>query len=237
MGEEITISYDSLFDLTRREKSREELQKIEDSFYGDVASFLKDQERGLMGLSHGMEYEKAKIQITNVKKLLKELYEKRERKILNLVLYKVKSGTSLVDMTPLLPEEQVFFEKAYQLLMQGRESIIEPVLAGRNASMDILVNALTPKQENAGLPENSTLASAAAGENSAASSAGVLTGAGVGGNAVQEPRISVKLLMPLPEFLGRDLEIYGPFKEGDVAQISETVAKVLVEKNAAQFFE
>ena len=218
MGEEITISYDSLFDLTRREKSREELQKIEDSFYGDVAAFLKEQERSMMGFSHGLEYEKAKIQLNNMKKLLRELYEKRERKILNLVLYKVKSGTSLVDMTPLLPEEQVFFEKAYQLLMQGRESIIEPVLAGRNAAMDILLNAAAPKTE------------------SPADNGSELLIEVTGKKTIQEPRISVKLLMPLPEFLGRDMEIYGPFKEGDVAQISETVAKVLVEKNAAQFF-
>jgi DNA replication initiation complex subunit (GINS family) len=226
MGEEITISYDSLFDLVRREKSREELQKIEDSFYTDVAQFLTFQERNMMNLPHGNEYEKAKIQLNNMKKLLRELYEKRERKIINLVLYKVKSGTSLVDLSPLLPEEQVFFEKTYQLLMQGRESIIEPVLQGKTAVMDILLHSLEKKQDTAAILKTDETPEAQGKDDGFPAAPEV---------KAPEPKLSVKLLMDLPEFLGRDMEVYGPFKEGDVAEFSESVAKVLVGKNAGDF--
>ena len=216
MGETITINYDSLFDLLRREKSREELQKIEDSFYRDVADFLNVQEKGLFSLAAGSDYEKGKIQISNIKKLLRELYEKRERKIVNLAVYKVRVGSNVVDLSALLPEEQILFERLCLLLAQGREGLLEQVAAGKFALLDLLQGSLHQAGHAAGM--NGQIAPFSFPEP-----------------AKQEQKLQVTLLIELPEFLGRDLEVYGPFKAGERALISKSIAEILVGKAAAEF--
>jgi len=227
MGESVTIGYDSLFDLLRREKSREDLSKLEDSFYTDVAHFLKEQERTLFDASAGSDYERVKIQIHNVKKILRELYDRRERKILSLAVYKVRAGTSIIDVSALLPEEQVFFERSCQLLSQGREGILEPVLAGKNAVLELLHGVLLPKTVTISSPSN----------ESDSTSATPIAGSPGEAQVSDEEQIKVRMLYELPEFLGRDLRVYGPFKLGDVAMIPKSIAQVLLTKEAANVVE
>ena len=42
--EEVTITYETLFELFRREKERSELQKLDDSFFNNVLRYLKDKQ-------------------------------------------------------------------------------------------------------------------------------------------------------------------------------------------------
>ena len=44
----------------------------------------------------------------------------------------------------------------------------------------------------------------------------------------------VRFINAVPKFVGDDLNIYGPYEEQDVANLSERVAKVLVDKNRAE---
>ena len=102
---DINITYDLLFDILRYEKSRDDLQKLEDKFYQDVAEYLRSKEEYMISLNISTsEREITRIQLTNVKKLLSELYERREKKIINLALYKVKTGSELSALQNLLPE-------------------------------------------------------------------------------------------------------------------------------------
>lgn len=49
--------------------------------------------------------------------------------------------------------------------------------------------------------------------------------------------ISVEILKETPEFMGADLERYGPFEEGDKAEIPEYNAEVLIERGNAEQVE
>jgi DNA replication initiation complex subunit (GINS family) len=40
---DVKITYETLFDLLRREKNRNELQQLDPSFYLDVVSYLKEK--------------------------------------------------------------------------------------------------------------------------------------------------------------------------------------------------
>jgi len=41
--EEIVVTHETLFELFRREKSRDELQKLSATFFSDVASYIKSK--------------------------------------------------------------------------------------------------------------------------------------------------------------------------------------------------
>ncbi len=44
----------------------------------------------------------------------------------------------------------------------------------------------------------------------------------------------IKILKNLPKFVGTDLKVYGPFKEGDSAELPEKEAQLLVSKGIAE---
>ena len=248
MAETITINYESLFDLLRREKSREELQKLDDSFYAEIALFLKAQERIMFEAAAGADYERIKIQIGNIKKILRELYERRERKILNLATYKVRTATNILDISSLLPEERLLFERLCQVLSTGRDAILEPVLLGKPTLLDLLTSSLHASPQLADAPgmapERLGAREIHQGDqegdqerNQGNSKENQGSGEGAEETQTLEPKLSLRFRVALPEFLGRDMEIYGPFNQGDTAQVSKTVAEVLVERKAADFVE
>ncbi|MBR9702583.1 hypothetical protein GOV10_00975, partial [Candidatus Woesearchaeota archaeon] len=78
------ISYETLFELLRKEQSREDLQVLPEEFYADVLAFM--HEKHAAEASDGSAGHRAEIEFRNIKKVLKELYERRERKILLLAL-------------------------------------------------------------------------------------------------------------------------------------------------------
>ena len=81
-NKEIVISYETLFELLRREKEREALQKLNDSFFEDVVNYINEKKKSLAeneSSSSFGERDKIDQQIRNIKKILKELYERREK--------------------------------------------------------------------------------------------------------------------------------------------------------------
>lgn len=44
----------------------------------------------------------------------------------------------------------------------------------------------------------------------------------------------IKILKNLPKFVGTDLKVYGPFKEGDIAELPEKEAQLLVSRGIAE---
>jgi DNA replication initiation complex subunit (GINS family) len=59
----------------------------------------------------------------------------------------------------------------------------------------------------------------------------------IGGNEnkVGEEKIKrIKILKNLPKFVGTDLKVYGPFKEGDITELPEKEAQLLVSRGIAE---
>jgi DNA replication initiation complex subunit (GINS family) len=59
--------------------------------------------------------------------------------------------------------------------------------------------------------------------------------AGGGESKAGEERIKrIKILKNLPKFVGTDLKVYGPFREGDSAELPEKEAQLLVSRGIAE---
>ena len=77
---EVRITYETLYELMRLEKNREEMQKLPDNFIQDTLSYLSSKEkivsdsRKRFDLFSASEREKTEVQLKNIKKILKELY-------------------------------------------------------------------------------------------------------------------------------------------------------------------
>jgi DNA replication initiation complex subunit (GINS family) len=208
MGEEIRITYETLFDLVRREKSREELQKLEPSFLADVEAYLTEKRSIASGPNESFfsddERQKTLLQLSNSCKLLRELYERRERKILMVALVKTRAEKALIDTSSMLEHEKALFNRLTEVLSQQRRDILEPLAsAGGHAGFP---NAAKTSQE----PKSQALKTAS------------------------QPSVTIEFLADVPKFVGRSLEIYGPYAPGQRAMLPADIAQILIDKGRAK---
>lgn len=141
MAQEIVITYETLFELLQREKERTDIQKLEPAFFNDVIGYIKDKKKILEAKDDSVfaheEKRKTERQLENIYKILKELYERREKKIISLALDKSRTKSNLIDTSPLLKEEKVIFDALSGLLDTYREAILLSVLNEKQPFMAV----------------------------------------------------------------------------------------------------
>ena len=142
MGE-MNITYETLFELLRREKNREDLQEIESSFFNDVLNYLKEKEKQLAELQTkndmfaAEEIKKTAIQNDNIQKIIRELYERREKKIINMALDKSRAKESVIDESMMLEEEKELYNQLLGLMNNFRESILYNLLQAKEIGIKV----------------------------------------------------------------------------------------------------
>ena len=142
MPQEIVITYETLFELLKRERERTDLQKLEPTFFSDTIAYIKDKKKILEAKNDSVfaieERKKTERQLENIYKILKELYERREKKIISIALDKSRTKSHLIDTTALLKEEKVVFEALTGLLDTYRAAILYSMLNERMPFMQAL---------------------------------------------------------------------------------------------------
>ncbi len=209
MDKEIIITYESLYDLLRTEKSRQEVQELDKNFYADVINYIKEKESILS--SHKskdsifavQEIEKTKKQIENILKIVKEIYEKRESKIVQLAIIASRTNPQNPYLQILLPEEKQLYETVIEILSSFRNDILDNLLEAKAPN-------ITKKQEKILKPKD------------------------INTTTKGTQTKLVRILYPLPKFLGSDLEVYGPFEQEDAVNLPQKIADVLIENKRAK---
>lgn len=205
----IIITYETIFELLRREKEREALQKLEKTFFQDILDYLKEKKKIMISqesmLISPEEKKKNEKQLENIKKLLKEFYERREKKIINLAIDKVRVGSDLIDTSSLLEEEKRFFQRLINLLSESRTNVLDRLL---NLEMPKLDEEKTEKKEEIVGKENV--------------------------RPEEKSSVMVRFIHAVPKFIGKELEEYGPFEEEEMANLPREIAEVLIGKERAE---
>lgn len=208
MPKEITITYESLYELLRREKSRPELQELDKDFFADIITYLKDKQSILNSQKSKdsvfatQETEKTKKQIENIQKILKELYEKRESKLLQLSMIASRVDIKNQALQSLLPEEKDLYETLTEILRAARRNILEALLELKIPKIQNDTRDKKPKDINM---------------------------------STKAPQTKlIRVLHPIPKFLGTNLEVYGPFEQEDTINLPEKIANLLIENKRAK---
>ncbi|MBN1275377.1 hypothetical protein JXA12_03725 [Candidatus Woesearchaeota archaeon] len=231
---DIKITYETLFDLLRRERNREELQKLDPSFYADVLAYLAEKQALLE--RHGpqrvydvsADAEKARIQFHNIKRILRELYDRREKKLVLLALSKVRTGAHVTDAQSLLPEERSLLDELTVLFSKHRVEVLEHVLR-RAAPAEELPLATEEQASGQETPlrhpssEESPVPRARSAAHDDSPEEAALAGGG-----------KVRFVKAVPRFAGGEGDVFGPFSPGDEASLPEKIAEVLVRKGRAE---
>ncbi|MBR9676752.1 DNA replication complex GINS family protein [Candidatus Woesearchaeota archaeon] len=221
MQGEVNITYETLFEILRREKNREELQTLTKTFLEDVKNYLqtkknvatKNQEQNTLFSKD--DTDNTLKQLTNTNKILSELYDRRERKIMILALNKAKTQSNIVNTTALLEHEKTLYADMVRLLESNRTQL-EQTLNNVNTST---TQPVTQVEQTTPEPTSTMIQEPQVEKTS------------------QLTTIMVRFLQPVPQFVGEDLENYGPFEEDDMANLPRDVANVLLTKERAETVE
>src|SRR3989338_7289555 len=134
--ENIKITLETLYDILRNEKKKEDLQKLESSFFFDVVAYLREKQALLEMKKEGEnifaagEKEKLEYELRSIRRILKELYEKREKKILDIAMNKSRTGSDIIDTSSMLREEKEFYTMILHSLDHFRRGILLNLFRG-----------------------------------------------------------------------------------------------------------
>ncbi|MBU0457500.1 MAG: hypothetical protein ABH824_06850 [Nanoarchaeota archaeon] len=134
--ENIKITLETLYDILRNEKKKEDLQKLEDSFFIDVIGYLREkrflleQKNEEEELFAAGEREKVEYELRSIKRILKEIYEKREKKIIDIALNKSRTGSDIIDTSAMLREEKEFYKNFLKTLDFYRRGVLLNLFKG-----------------------------------------------------------------------------------------------------------
>ena len=208
-AKEVNITYETLFELLKREKDTADLQKLEPTFFDNFVEYLNEK-KDMMNKDDALfsydEKKKVEKQIDNARRLIKEIYERREKKILNIALIKSRTKSHVIDTSALLDNEKKFLGDVEKILNAYRETVIYNVMDGKQLSQ-------IKHQEKEAKEEINTAS-----------------------GAEKETKTTklVRFLYPVPKFVGTELEEYGPFAEEDIANLPAEIADLLVGKGKVE---
>jgi hypothetical protein len=224
--ENIKITLETLYDILRNEKKREDLQKLESTFYQDIIDYMKEkiaflEKRGRdQDLFASGERDKLEYELRSIRRILKEIYEKREKKIIDIALNKSRTGSDIIDTGAMLSEEKEFYLRTLKNLDEFRRGILLNLFKGELP--DIGTTPVSSKISSY-LEENTPLPIPEIKEPEASPKP-----------LPEVKKTKIKFIHPLPSFVWKDMKVYGPFEPGDETEIFSEVAELIVRKGRAE---
>jgi len=230
---DIHITYETLFDLLRKERSLEDLQELDIWFWKHVVDYLNERESFLETTSQ-LEQEKTRIQLFNIKRIIKEIYERRERKVVQLAMNVIRANDpGFVDKRGMLTEEKKLFDETVSLLLTYKRGVLDQVCATQIPVISPEAYIEKPeikKEENSNNNDDETnelgeqfVKSTPEEENKE-----------INTPKVEEGSILVKFKISVPKFLGKNKEVFGPFESGTVTSLPSNIATILLKKDKVE---
>lgn len=188
----VNINFETLYEILRLEKTREDIQELPSTFFDDVKEYIREKKK-ILGIAQKNlfseeEIKRTKKQLSNIYKIIDELYNRRETKIVNLAMMKSDS----IPQFPLSKEELNLFKKLKNILVENKK--------------EILGNLHQIKKQT----ENHEIS-----------------------NNIKEKTISIRLNSDVPKFLGKEMQVYGPYSKNQIIELPEKIAEILIKQNLA----
>ena len=188
-----------------------DLQKLDPNFFNYFVEYLNEKNK-VLGKEDSLfsydEKKKVEKQIDNAKRIIKEIYERREKKILNIALIKSRTKSDVMDTSSFLENEKRFFDEVVKVLDVFRNDVIDNILSGKQTSEITMAKEEINKKE---IDEKGDIDK----------------------NETKNTKL-VRFIYAVPKFVGKELEEYGPFAEEDIANLPIEIADLLINKGRVE---
>jgi len=193
------ITYETIRNAHRAEKD-EELQKLPEGFFGSIRSWFKHKEK--------MKDTTSLLELENAKKLLEDIINRRQKKIVLAALSTVRGQlppSNLTDSERKFFDEVVNSLKLFKSDMEEKFRDYEDIVEEKIEEAKKSINEIKPVEEKIE-------------------------------KIIVKPngKLLVKILADLPRFVASDMQAYGPLKNGDVITLPEEIGKLLIIRKVAE---
>ncbi|MCK4348032.1 MAG: DNA replication complex GINS family protein [Thermoplasmatales archaeon] len=138
------ISYKTLRKIQQTEGKSPMLTKIDSYFYNDLLDYMKNLDNRLEKELKSQKQMLLTDEIQNTNKIIRSIYEYREKKILLAAISKARGGRP--DLKNLIDAERNLFDSALKLMIQSREQLLEGEQKDKRGKDD--KNVETKKEES-----------------------------------------------------------------------------------------
>ncbi|HPM85844.1 MAG: hypothetical protein PHY04_02845 [Candidatus ainarchaeum sp.] len=112
------LDYDELRRIHRLEKNTSKLVEVDEDFISSLENFVEDEKKKYLDSLKNFSSSQAR-EFTNLKRIIDDVFQMREKKILNKAL--ISAHTKDYDDTNMSVEEKEIFKKIYKILITHRE--------------------------------------------------------------------------------------------------------------------
>jgi len=199
------LTFTELRKIQKKERRNNDLTDLDKNFILDAANYLQQkQELG----ENNREY-------NNAKRVVDKIVSIREEKIFKQAKIAVKSQVNPENLN-LLPREEKLFRKLRETFEEHREEI-KTHLRQETTTESTQAEEIEEIEEPEELEEEPENKEDEEKEEE-----------------IEEGYEKIKIISQVPEFMGTDLEPYGPFEEGETVKLPEENAKILVNRGNAE---
>jgi DNA replication factor GINS len=118
---EETITFELIRKIQREEERTPKLSRLPENFYQNVKNYLQQKRKIL----EKMEDRKASIELKNIERLIEDIFNRRERKIVIQAINSARIGLNVENLTE---EEKEFFNRVAEIIKSRREKILKEVI-------------------------------------------------------------------------------------------------------------
>lgn len=218
MSEE-ALTFSELRKIQKTERRQEELSELDQNFFLKVRDYLNRKK----------EIDEDSREYKNAKRVFRKILSLREDKIVKNARLSLKSNIQASELN-MLPREEELFRDMKTQFNQHRDRV-EEVTEGQAVETRTTSEEteMEESQETESEPEPMEEVEDSPEEQEAENE----SGSGEEFNPEDGYEI-VEITSEVPEFMGTDLEAYGPFEEGEQAEIPEDNAEILVNRGNAE---
>ncbi|MDD5417707.1 MAG: hypothetical protein PHW96_02350 [Candidatus Nanoarchaeia archaeon] len=210
--DEDIFTYEQLRKVQRSERMSNDLERLDQLFYNVVSRYIKarisaiEDSRSKKDVFSLGNAGKIEAELQNIRKIMHEIYELRERKIIRDAALSIISGDKFHDTTRMLSFEEKMYYDTVELLKNYRNNILHPILTGDTIKIEMNTNETD-------LPDEDAKESGETNQNN---------------NKI------VRIIAPLQEFAWKEGKTYGPFKTEDVISLPRHLAEMLIKYKKAE---
>ncbi len=125
------LNYKTLRKIQQIEDKTPMLSKLDPEFYIKFLEYIKNLEQRLKNETSEQRKIIIKNEIINTKKIIKNIYEQREKKILLAIMTKVRGGEP--NIKNLVESEKNLYETIFKIVVNQRQQIIETKKIKKNS--------------------------------------------------------------------------------------------------------
>ena len=213
------ITYENLYEVVRKEKSSDALQKLNSNVISQMTDYLRTKIQVYKEAKQKNlpDLEKIRTQVLSARRLIKNLYELRERKIVNLSVTKSRAKSNLEEEENLLDYEKQLLGELCNNITKLRKTVLLNLLNAKTPGSEAEPNKNTQESKPVQNVEEKKLADVSKEESK------------------QEVKtVMIRFTNNVPKFLGKQMEVYGPFKPGDIANLDIDIVNILIKKEVAE---